>query len=197
MQNDLGPSIHGDRIDQSEAGCPCSIHPRDAHRPGEGGGATQGHTQQQRQRQHLYLWVLLQPSLAVIACPVSVPPTPFLLRPAAEGAGLQDMVAEMEAQGKEVPRDAFGHVRFDTVNPGKYFAETCKSSGFPHCYSPLLPNPAQPSPRRSFHPPLPTASCLSHTLLLHFHFRQTSLFTRLPFSLAAGLPVPFAPQSAL
>lgn len=40
-----------------------------------------------------------------------------------EGAGVADIVAKMEAEGQAVPRDAFGHVKLDAVNPGKYFAE--------------------------------------------------------------------------
>lgn len=40
-----------------------------------------------------------------------------------EGAGVSDIVKQMEADGEEVPRDAFGHVKLDAVNPGKYFAE--------------------------------------------------------------------------
>jgi pyrophosphate--fructose-6-phosphate 1-phosphotransferase len=40
-----------------------------------------------------------------------------------EGAGVESIVAEMQAQGHEVPRDAFGHVKLDAVNPGKWFAE--------------------------------------------------------------------------
>lgn len=40
-----------------------------------------------------------------------------------EGAGVESIVAQMEAAGKEVPRDAFGHVKLDAVNPGKYFGE--------------------------------------------------------------------------
>jgi pyrophosphate--fructose-6-phosphate 1-phosphotransferase len=40
-----------------------------------------------------------------------------------EGAGVADIVKQMEADGQEVPRDAFGHVKLDAVNPGKYFAE--------------------------------------------------------------------------
>mmetsp|Transcript_7013 Transcript_7013/g.22912 ORF Transcript_7013/g.22912 Transcript_7013/m.22912 type:complete len:404 (+) Transcript_7013:119-1330(+) len=40
-----------------------------------------------------------------------------------EGAGVKDIVAEMEANGDEVPRDAFGHVKLDKVNPGAYFAK--------------------------------------------------------------------------
>lgn len=40
-----------------------------------------------------------------------------------EGAGLESIVKEMEASGQDVPRDAFGHVKLDAVNPGKWFAE--------------------------------------------------------------------------
>ncbi len=40
-----------------------------------------------------------------------------------EGAGLESIVAEMEAKGEAVPRDAFGHVKLDAVNPGKWFGQ--------------------------------------------------------------------------
>jgi len=40
-----------------------------------------------------------------------------------EGAGVQDIVNEMESRGEEVPRDAFGHVRLDKVNPGQWFGK--------------------------------------------------------------------------
>ncbi len=40
-----------------------------------------------------------------------------------EGAGLHEIVAQLEAEGKEVQRDAFGHVRLDTINPGQWFAK--------------------------------------------------------------------------
>ena len=40
-----------------------------------------------------------------------------------EGAGVESIVAEMEAAGQEVPRDAFGHIRLDKVNPGAWFGE--------------------------------------------------------------------------
>jgi pyrophosphate--fructose-6-phosphate 1-phosphotransferase len=40
-----------------------------------------------------------------------------------EGAGVETIVKEMEANGEEVPRDAFGHVKLDAVNPGKWFAK--------------------------------------------------------------------------
>ena len=39
-----------------------------------------------------------------------------------EGAGVSEIVAAMEAAGEDVPRDAFGHVRLDKVNPGQWFA---------------------------------------------------------------------------
>lgn len=38
-----------------------------------------------------------------------------------EGAGLDSIVAEMEAAGEEVPRDPFGHVKLDKINPGAWF----------------------------------------------------------------------------
>lgn len=40
-----------------------------------------------------------------------------------EGAGVESIVAEMQAKGLEVPRDAFGHVKLDAVNPGKWFGQ--------------------------------------------------------------------------
>jgi pyrophosphate--fructose-6-phosphate 1-phosphotransferase len=40
-----------------------------------------------------------------------------------EGAGVESIVAEMGARGQEVPRDAFGHVKLDAVNPGKWFGD--------------------------------------------------------------------------
>jgi len=39
-----------------------------------------------------------------------------------EGAGKDEIVAEMEANGENVPKDAFGHVKLDLINPGKWFA---------------------------------------------------------------------------
>ncbi|MGJ6979108.1 pyrophosphate--fructose-6-phosphate 1-phosphotransferase [Aestuariimicrobium soli] len=38
-----------------------------------------------------------------------------------EGAGLDAIVAELEKAGQEVPRDPFGHVKLDKVNPGAWF----------------------------------------------------------------------------
>ena len=40
-----------------------------------------------------------------------------------EGAGVEDIIKQMEAAGETVVRDAFGHVKLDTVNPGAYFAK--------------------------------------------------------------------------
>lgn len=39
-----------------------------------------------------------------------------------EGAGVDSIVAELEAAGEEVVRDPFGHVMLDTINPGAWFA---------------------------------------------------------------------------
>jgi pyrophosphate--fructose-6-phosphate 1-phosphotransferase len=39
-----------------------------------------------------------------------------------EGAGVNDIVAEMHARGEEPERDAFGHVKIDKINPGEWFA---------------------------------------------------------------------------
>ena len=38
-----------------------------------------------------------------------------------EGACVDEIVAQMEAEGTTVPRDAFGHVKLDAVNPGLWF----------------------------------------------------------------------------
>jgi pyrophosphate--fructose-6-phosphate 1-phosphotransferase len=40
-----------------------------------------------------------------------------------EGAGVDEIVAAMEAAGEQVPRDAFGHVHLDKINPGQWFAK--------------------------------------------------------------------------
>lgn len=40
-----------------------------------------------------------------------------------EGAGVSEVVAELEAAGQDVPRDPFGHVQLDKVNPGAWFAK--------------------------------------------------------------------------
>ncbi len=40
-----------------------------------------------------------------------------------EGAGTSEIVAQLEASGEQVARDAFGHVRLNEVNPGAWFGE--------------------------------------------------------------------------
>ena len=40
-----------------------------------------------------------------------------------EGAGIDTIVAEIEATGKTVSRDAFGHFQLDEINPGQWFAK--------------------------------------------------------------------------
>jgi pyrophosphate--fructose-6-phosphate 1-phosphotransferase len=39
-----------------------------------------------------------------------------------EGAGVESIVQELEEKGQSVPRDAFGHVMLDKINPGTWFA---------------------------------------------------------------------------
>lgn len=39
-----------------------------------------------------------------------------------EGAAVEEIVAQIEAEGGSVTRDAFGHVALDEVNPGQWFA---------------------------------------------------------------------------
>jgi len=40
-----------------------------------------------------------------------------------EGAGVEQIVAEMQERGEEPARDPFGHVKIDTINPGAWFAK--------------------------------------------------------------------------
>jgi diphosphate-dependent phosphofructokinase len=40
-----------------------------------------------------------------------------------EGAGVESIVAELEASGEPVERDPFGHVQLDKINPGAWFGE--------------------------------------------------------------------------
>jgi pyrophosphate--fructose-6-phosphate 1-phosphotransferase len=40
-----------------------------------------------------------------------------------EGAGVSEVVASLEAAGADVPRDPFGHVQLDKVNPGAWFGK--------------------------------------------------------------------------
>lgn len=43
-----------------------------------------------------------------------------------EGAGVDEILEEMEAAGEDIPRDAFGHVKLDQINPGQWFAARFK-----------------------------------------------------------------------
>ena len=40
-----------------------------------------------------------------------------------EGAGMHEIVEQLEAAGQPVERDPFGHVKLDTINPGQWFAK--------------------------------------------------------------------------
>src|SRR5699024_7879973 len=40
-----------------------------------------------------------------------------------EGAGMPEIVAEMQARGEEPEKDPFGHGKSDTINPGQWFAK--------------------------------------------------------------------------
>lgn len=40
-----------------------------------------------------------------------------------EGTGVEEIVRDMEAHGENVPRDAFGHVTLNKINPGQYFSK--------------------------------------------------------------------------
>jgi diphosphate-dependent phosphofructokinase len=40
-----------------------------------------------------------------------------------EGAGVSEIVTAMEKTGEQVPRDPFGHVQLDKINPGQWFAK--------------------------------------------------------------------------
>jgi diphosphate-dependent phosphofructokinase len=44
-----------------------------------------------------------------------------------EGTGVQEIVADMEAAGETVPRDAFGHVALAKIKPGDYFSKRLAS----------------------------------------------------------------------
>ena len=45
-----------------------------------------------------------------------------------EGAGLDTITREMESNGEVIPRDAFGHVKLDEINPGQWFAKRFSST---------------------------------------------------------------------
>ncbi len=40
-----------------------------------------------------------------------------------EGAGLETIIREMKNNGETIPKDAFGHVKLDEINPGQWFAK--------------------------------------------------------------------------
>ncbi|WP_058234283.1 pyrophosphate--fructose-6-phosphate 1-phosphotransferase [Devriesea agamarum] len=40
-----------------------------------------------------------------------------------EGAGIPEIIAEMESRGEQVEKDPFGHVKLDKINPGQWFAK--------------------------------------------------------------------------
>lgn len=44
-----------------------------------------------------------------------------------EGSGLKEIITEMENNGQEVPRDAYGHVSLGMINPGIYFSKRISS----------------------------------------------------------------------
>ena len=44
-----------------------------------------------------------------------------------EGAGQDAIIRELEEKGDVVPRDAFGHVKLDEINPGQWFAKQFSS----------------------------------------------------------------------
>ncbi len=44
-----------------------------------------------------------------------------------EGAGIDSILLEMRNAGNKISKDAFGHVRLDEINPGKWFAKYFKS----------------------------------------------------------------------
>ena len=44
-----------------------------------------------------------------------------------EGAGIDSIIDDMEKQKLPIPMDAFGHIRLDEINPGKWFAKKLKN----------------------------------------------------------------------
>ena len=45
-----------------------------------------------------------------------------------EGAGIHNIVYEKESNGENIPKDAFGHIRLDEINPGQWYANYFKKS---------------------------------------------------------------------
>ena len=44
-----------------------------------------------------------------------------------EGAGLDNIIKEMKNNNQSIPTDAFGHIRLDEINPGKWYANYFKN----------------------------------------------------------------------
>ena len=40
-----------------------------------------------------------------------------------EGAGVSTIISDMKKNGLEIKKDAFGHVRLDEINPGKWYSK--------------------------------------------------------------------------
>ena len=40
-----------------------------------------------------------------------------------EGAGINNIISDMKKQNLSIPKDPFGHVRLDEINPGQWFAK--------------------------------------------------------------------------
>ena len=43
-----------------------------------------------------------------------------------EGAGIDNIIDDMNNKGISIPKDAFGHIRLDEINPGQWFAKKFK-----------------------------------------------------------------------
>jgi len=44
-----------------------------------------------------------------------------------EGAGIESIISDMKKNGLTIPKDPFGHIRLDEINPGEWFAKKLKS----------------------------------------------------------------------
>ena len=45
-----------------------------------------------------------------------------------EGAGIDNIILEKKSRGDDIPIDAFGHIRLDEINPGKWYADFFKNT---------------------------------------------------------------------
>jgi len=45
-----------------------------------------------------------------------------------EGAGIENIISKMKLKGENIPTDAFGHIRLDEINPGKWYADYFKKT---------------------------------------------------------------------